>query len=442
VHNVRDFGAKGDRQVGDQAAIQAAIDSCSQNGGGTVWLPAGDYLSGNLQMRSHVTLYLEAGATLWASTDPHDYGSQHDYERSGRWTAGTLLAAQDAEHIAVVGEGVIHGQGSADYGKRWGVPDKPAFRTGICLFDRCRQVAIRGITIRFSDSWTLHLRRCETVYIDGVTIHNNPHRLNSDGIDPNSCRDVHISNCHIVAGDDCIVLKATEPYPCENVVVTNCTLETTCTAIKLGTESFGDFRDVHVSNCTIRNTRTGIGFYLKDGGTMERISMANISIEAEYLPLFMDVERRYSDSKVGKIRDVILRDLLIQSRDGILVQGMPESAIESLTMQNVTLNVTEAADYTGRRKPKGSARSSPDDRDTIYAQQPTYMALAHVQGFTIDNVGVSMSEDDFSRYERSAVYGHALEDGVLRNVRRKPVGVDGQMPIVDLHECQRVSVVQ
>jgi polygalacturonase len=440
MYDVRAFGAQGDRQVNDRDAIQAAIDSCSKSGGGTVHLPPGDYLSGNLQLRSHVTLYLEAGATLWASTDPRDYGSQHDPERSGRWTAGTLLGAQDAEHISILGEGVIHGQGTADYGKRWGVLNKPSFRTSICLFDRCKQVAIRGVSILYSDSWTLHLRRCETVFIDGVTIRNNPRRLNSDGIDPNSCRNVHISNCHIVAGDDCIVLKATEPYPCENVVVTNCTLETTCTAIKLGTESFGDFRDVHVSGCTIRNTRTGVGFYLKDGATMERITLANLSIEADLFPIFVDVERRYPDSRVGQIRDVSLRDVFIQSRDGLLIQGMSESPIENLTMQNIHMRVTDAVDYARRSKPKGSARSSPDDRDTCYARQPSYMALAHVQGLVLDNVSVRITEEDFSRYERSAVYGHALEDGVLRNVRRQPVGREGQIPVIDLHDCQRVSV--
>jgi polygalacturonase len=97
--NVRKFGALGDRATHDRDAIQAAINACAQAGGGTVHLPPGDYLSGSLHLRSHVTLYLEAGATLWASTDPAHYAERHDYERSGRLLAGTLLQAEDAEQI-------------------------------------------------------------------------------------------------------------------------------------------------------------------------------------------------------------------------------------------------------------------------------------------------------------------------------------------------------
>jgi hypothetical protein len=429
--NVQEYGATGDRQTNDRAAIQAAIDACSQAGGGTVYLPAGDYLSGAIRLRSYVTLHLGAGATLWASTDPGDYEDQE---------TGRLLVADGAEHIAVVGQGVIHGQGTGDYGARWGVPQRPSFRTGICLFHGCRHVAIRGVTILYCDSWTLHLRRCETVFIDGVTILNNPRRLNSDGIDPNSCRDVHISNCHIVAGDDCIVLKSTEPYPCENIVVTNCTLETTCTAIKLGTESFGDFRDIHFSNCTIRNTRTGLGFYLKDGATMERVTFANMSVEAQDFPIFMDVERRYPDSRVGTIRDVTFKGIHVQSSSGALIQGMPESPIENLTMRDVTIRIDDPQDYAQRRKPKGSARNSPDDRDTLYARQPSYLTLAHVHGLTLDNVRVLISEEDFARYERSAISGHHLADGVLRAIHRQPVGKEGQPPIVNLHDCQNITV--
>jgi len=439
--NVQEFGAVGDRTTHDRAAIQATIDACAQAGGGTVLLPPGDYLSGSLRLHSHVTLYLEAGATLWASTDPAHYAGRHDYERSGRLLDGTLLQAEDAEHVSIIGEGTIHGQGTADYGARWGQPDRPSFRTGILLFERCRQVAIRGVTVLYSDSWTLHLKRCETVFIDGITIHNNPRRLNSDGIDPNSCRDVHISNCHILAGDDCIVLKSTEPYPCQNVVVTNCTLETTCTAIKLGTESFGDFSDVLVSNCTIRNTRTGIGFYLKDGATMERISLSNLSLETEDYPIFMDVERRYPDSKVGTIRDVSLRDLTIRTSGGALIQGMPGSPIQNLALYNLSLRVEQPLDYSGRSKPKGSARISPDARDTIYARQPAYVTLAHVQGLTVDGLQVLTSPEAFQAYPRAAFSGHELEDAVLRHIRRQPAQVEAGPPVVALHNCRRVRQI-
>ena len=449
MFNVKEFGARGDRQSNDRTAIQAAIDACTRAGGGTVYVPAGDYLSGTIRLRSHVTLRLDAGATLWTSAAPDDYDTLHDYEKLGRMLIGTLLVAEDAEHIAVVGEGTIHGTGMADFGPRWGVLEMPPFRTGGIRFQGCRHVTIRGVTILYSDWFAVHLQRCETVFIDGITILNNPHRLNSDGIDPDSCRNVHISNCHIVAGDDCIVLKSTEPCPCENVVITNCTLETPCTALKIGTESHGDFRDIHVSNCTARNTSRGIGFYVKDGATVERVTFSNISIEVfedvDYAkhtiyPIFMDIERRHADSRVGSIRDVTLCDIHIRTVAGILIQGMPESPIENLVMRNVSVRVNYAADYADRHKAVGGTRTTQDERDTKYARLPSYATLAHVKGLTLDNVRVFIAEEAFRPYERSAVCGWELEDAVLHNVHRHPIGEEGQVPIIDLHNCQRILV--
>jgi len=438
VFDVREFGAKGDRTTNDGAAIQKAVDACSSAGGGTVYFPAGDYLSGMIRLRSNITLQLDAGATLWASTDRRDY----DNGRSRH-----LLYADGAENISVMGRGKINGQGTADLGRRKGVKDEmPSFRTGILLFQNCRHVTIRDVTILYSDAWTIHLKRCETVFIDGVTILNNYYRTNSDGIDPNSCRDVHISNCHIVAGDDCIVLKATEAHPCENVVVTNCTLETIATALKLGTESKGDFRNIHFSNCTIRNSSVGIGFYMKDGATMENVTFSNLSIETSSsslysaYPIFMDIEKRHANSRIGTIRDVVFRDILIRSGVGILIQGMPESPIENLALQNVLFRVGQATDYARRSKHIGGNRTTRDERDTRYARQPSYVTLAYVEGLTLDNVRVLMGEDVFGQYERCAVSGHELEDGTIRSVYRSPAGKDGKQPIIALENCRRMLV--
>ena len=168
IFNVREFGAKGSRKVNDQRALQAAFDACAKAGGRTVVLPAGDYLSGTLQMASGVMLRLEAGATLWASTDPRDYPA-------GR--SAHLLVADGAQNLALLGPGIINGQGTADYGARWGVPDQPAFRVGILLFNNCRQVIVRDVSILNSDAWTLHFKRCEDVVVEDATIRNNYRRL-------------------------------------------------------------------------------------------------------------------------------------------------------------------------------------------------------------------------------------------------------------------------
>lgn len=419
VFNVKEYGATGSKDTSSQTAIQRAINACHAAGGGTVYLPAGDYVSGIIALKDHVTLYLEAGATLWASQNPEDYDGG---------TRGRLLTAKNVKHISVIGQGTIHGQGEADYGARWGVPDQPDFRTGVLLFEDCEDITIRDVTILYSDSWTLHLKRCERVVIDGVTIHNNIHRLNSDGIDPNSCRDVRISNCHIIAGDDCIVFKSTEAISCEDIVVTNCTLETTTTAIKLGTESKGDFRNIHISNCVIKNTRTGIGFFMKDGTVMERVSFSNISIENapskrddtddrfDVFPVFMDIEKRHEDSPVGKIRDVVFRDIFIQSGSGILLQGMPESPLENITLDNITLRIDWLDDYQNRKKAVGGRRTFRDDRDTRFAQQPSYITVAYTNNLHLNNIKVFANPGVYQQNKRVAFYGYQLRQFSINNL--------------------------
>ena len=439
--NVREFGAKADKTVNDQAAIQAAVDACAQAGGGTICFPPGEYLSGAIRLKSHVAVHLEAGAILWSSPDPAHY------DNPGR---GILFNAAQAEDISITGPGVLHGQGETDLGRRPGVKDeRPAFRTGILLFEECRDITLRQLTILYSDAWTLHLKQCDTVLIDGVTIRNNFYRVNSDGIDPNSCKNVRIANCHITAGDDCIVLKSTTEAPCENVVVTNCILESIATALKLGTESLGDFRDVHFSNCVIRNASVGLGFYLKDGATMERVTFSNISIEEAdpvavghvVYPIFMDIERRHPDSPVGRIRDVIFRDIQVRGGSGALIQGMPESPIENLTLQNITFRVDRADTYDGRKKAVGGRRTTRDERDTLFAQAPAYLTLAHIQGATVDNVRVTIEEPVFRQFPRSALSLYHAKDSLLRALRRTPKPQGSDPPVIELHETSAVTLV-
>ena len=212
IYNVRELGARGDKNSNDGPAIQAAIDACSAAEGGTVYVPAGDYFCGGLRLRSQVSLYLEAGSTLWVSEEKEDYNEGNRF-----------LYAEDEKNITIEGRGTIHGTGEADLMRKRTdkVEQKPSFRVGILRFIRCQNVSIKDITVRYSDSWTFDLELCEKVFITGVSILNNYYRVNADGIDPVSCKNVHISNCHIIAGDDCIVCKTRAGSPCEDVVVTN-----------------------------------------------------------------------------------------------------------------------------------------------------------------------------------------------------------------------------
>lgn len=437
--DVRQFRATGDGTTRDTEAFQAALDACHAAGGGTVVVPPGNYLCGRVQLPSHVTVHLEAGATVQGSSEPDDYAGG----------PAVVFFAEDAESIAILGQGAVRGIGQADLGRRRGIDDKanwPKFRAGIIRMDDCRDVALRDFRILLSDTWTMHLYRCENVVVDGLTIRNNYFRTNSDGIDPVSCRNVRISNCHIVAGDDCIVMKTRDGNSCENVVVTNCTLESIATAVKLGTESDGDFRNILVNNCTIRNSTVGIGIYLKDGGLMERIAFQNMTIEnyeprgetnVEHgmFPIFVDIERRHKDSPVGRIRDLTFDSMQIASGAGILIQGMPESPIENLRLSRVSLRVTKPIDYADRRKHIGGRRTTSDERDTLFVRKPSYATVAIVEGLSVDGLRVSLAPEAFSQYERAAFSGYHVNHFAVRDVARSPAGGEGAAPVVVLSDC-------
>ncbi|MGD1101074.1 MAG: glycosyl hydrolase family 28 protein [Terriglobia bacterium] len=440
VYDVRRFGVLGGRDVLETARFQAALDACSKAGGGTVYVPAGDYLSGGLFLPSRVSLYLEAGATIYASTRPEDY-QEH---------APNFITARKAEYISILGPGALHGQGTKDLGRRPGFADepRPKFRTQVMLLEDCRDVTLRDFTILYSDSWACHLRTCEKVVVDGVTIFNNYFRTNSDGIDPDSCRDVRISNCHITAGDDCICLKTHDGIPCEDIVVTNCTTESIATAIKLGTGSDGDYRNITISNCTVRNSTVGVGFFIKDGGTIESVIVSDLAIEnlrdpslvnPERLsnmsyPLFVDIEKRREDSRLGAIRNVMFNNIEIRSNNGILMQGMRESVLENLVLHNISLRVTQPYDYSRRAKHKGGDSNPHDDRITLYARQPSYCTLANLRNVVVDNLQVDAAPGVLEAYARSALSVFNAQGVVLKSIARTPTGDFG--PVVELHDVR------
>ena len=259
--NVRNYGAAGDGKAKDTGAIQKAIDACFAARGGVVYLPPGDYLSGTIVLKSNVTLWLEAGATLWGSKQIADYNPR------------SLVFAREATNVGVAGPGTIDGNGEAywvkqdtylifpylklDYKERLGWGDilhhwwKPLNRPEPMLgFVDCKNVRIEDVSLRNAPGCTVRPMACDNVLVRGVTIWNPYHGPNTDGIDPTCCRDVLISDCNICTGDDAICLKSAAEYgikrPSRNITVTNCIISTTCNAFKIGTGTQDDFENIYV----------------------------------------------------------------------------------------------------------------------------------------------------------------------------------------------------
>jgi hypothetical protein len=194
--------------------------------------------------------------------------------------------------------------------------------------------------------WVQHYLACEDVAIHGLTVHSRCN-ANNDGIDIDACAKVRISDCEISSGDDAIVLKSTFDRPCRDVTVTNCVLSTQCNALKLGTETVGGFQNIAITNCTIYDTRlAGIALESVDGGTLENVSVSHLVMRDVRCPLFLRLGNRarpaYEGAPkpgLGSFRNVVISDIQAMGagKVGCAIAGLPERAIENLTLANVRI---------------------------------------------------------------------------------------------------------
>lgn len=285
-YDVTKYGAKKDSSVKATAAIKKAVDAASKAGGGTVYFPAGKYLTGPIYLKSNITILIDAGAELHFSDNFDDYLPmvQSRYEGVDVMSFSPLFYAYNETNITITGRGKINGHGKKwwDYAlnfyktqtgrnkyqllfdslnKNILLPDDPGqmkrgfLRPPFIQPLYCKNVHIEGITITNSPFWTVTPEFCENVTIDGLTI-DNPLSPNTDGINPSSCRYVHISNCHISVGDDCITIKSgkdlpgrTKATPAENYTITNCTMLSGHGGVVIGSEMSGGVKKIVISNC-------------------------------------------------------------------------------------------------------------------------------------------------------------------------------------------------
>lgn len=447
--NVKDYGALGDGKTDNTPMIQNVIDKCSQNGGGKVHIPSGQYLCGTIQFRSNVTLYLENGAFLVSATDPELF---NDGGKMRRWR---LIIADNLENIAICGQGKIVGTGQEELQRRAGttydMASRPAFRPGVIHFRNCRNVIIRDITFQHSDNWTVCLDQCKSVLIDGVRIDNNYFRTNSDGIDIVSCERVRISNCDIIAGDDGIVIKTLEKIPCRDVVVTNCIVESCATGLKIGTESYGDFSDILFTNCIVKNSYGGAGIFIKDGATAERIKFSHclfstyddpysINLSNSVCPIFLDVEKRNEDSKLGQIRDVFFEDISIRSENSIVIQSHQSNPIENLSLKGLFFDVSKDFDFSIRQKPAGTIHAYNVDAGTEFVRKESYIVLANINTLFVDDIYVRINPEVFEKTLRNAIHGHKLHNGTIRSIRMQPF--DSGIPALNLIQSSGINVIE
>jgi polygalacturonase len=439
VFNVRDYGAVGDGKKLDSPAINKAIAACSTAGGGTVWVPAGSYLSGSIHLANNLNLHLDAGANIVAAPQSMNaYDETEPWEGTAYQDGGhtyfhnSLIWGENLTNVFITGPGMIRGdglvRGDGQQDRRsgfsnWNNPDAP--RTNLppdrlgnkaIALKLCRNVLLRDFTIYKGGHFAILATGCDGMTVDNVTMDTD-----RDGIDIDCCRNTMVSNCRINApGDDALCPKSSfalgRNVITENLTIVNCQvygfemgtlLDGTMKPsrvkngrIKFGTEANGGFRNCTVANCTFRGCR-GLALEEVDGGIMENITINNITMmDTAAYPIYITTGKRNRGPNVtqpSRARNILISNVIatgIEKMSGIQITGLPEQPIEGVRLENIRL------EFKGGGTKEDAARNPPE-LGTVYPEpsrvgtMPAYGVFArHVRDLELANIHVSFDSED------------------------------------------------
>ncbi len=423
MYNIRDYGAVGDGQKPDSPAIQRAIDDCAENGGGTVFVPAGKYLCGTVHMQSHVHILFEKGATLYGSKNLDDFDpfeenpANNEYQDiSHSYFHRSLFHAEFVEDIAITGFGQIDMQSVWDEVNEW-------FRGAkIIAFKECKDIVIRDLSMKNATDLAVYLAGCEFVTVSGLHI-----VAHIDGVSPDCCKNVTISDCIIDSADDAIVAKCSYTLgrfqDMENLTVANCVLRSNAAAIKFGTETNSAFRNITITGCTIYDTQlNGIALMTADGAAMEGVSISNITMRNVGNPILIQILNRGrgpkpESDKVGEIKNVSISNVIITGpypdhfqatraqflwsyrqnhltlrgiHHPIVVAGQPDSLIRNISFTNIMFSAHGGGTLEDRNIQLPTVRDGYPGSNLFGDKYPVYGLFAiHVDKFRLYNVDFS-----------------------------------------------------
>jgi len=381
-YNIADFGADPAGKKKCTEIINRLIDTLSSGGGGTVYIPAGTFLTGPIIMKSNITLYLDAGATVKFSDDFDDYLPMVPSSWEGVRVKNfkSQIYAYRCENIAITGRGHFEGQGQKwwDFMRivnskkqsesKWQeifrkenaeLLAKNEYMRGKNNFLRppmittyeCRNVLIQGVSFSNPPFWTIMPVYSENIVIDGITIENPEDSPNTDGIDPSSCRNVRISNCHISVGDDCIVIKSGRDEdgreagkPTENITITNCTMLKGHGGVVIGSEMSGGVRRVAVTNCVFEGTDRGIRIKTMRGrgGVIEDLLVSNVIMKDmvnEGILITLRYQRTNPEplsERTPSCNNVRISGVMIRGGERpIAIYGLEERDVSGISFSNI-----------------------------------------------------------------------------------------------------------
>jgi polygalacturonase len=383
VYNVMDFGARNNGRELTTVQIQNAIDKCALNGGGVVYIPQGEYLTGTLNLRSNVEFHLESGAVLKATTDLSQY-QKHNEQPAG------VFYTEDSKNISITGHGRIFGQGMEfmykdsakmikgdvnnyirqkfDFRKvESGIGDGPVMPKDryhqMIIFSNCTHVTLKDFEVVDAPYWTFLIVHCDWVNVTDISINNNLLIPNSDGLDINSSSNVNVSGCIISCGDDAIVLAGYAHHygdpgykdiikPSQNINISNCVLRSRSSAIRIGGWDQNSMSNYNFDNITIFDSNCGINITVRDSGSVQNVNFSNIRIETRMHtgdwwgngePIKISAMRGVKGDPIGIIRNIYFENVTCRGENAILMFASDETKLQNIYFSNFEFILRKSA---------------------------------------------------------------------------------------------------
>lgn len=442
VYNILDFGANGDGETMNTKAINDAIRACNENGGGTVLVPAGEFYTGTIELLSNVNLHLSSGSKLIASNDTIDYKPMENVPFNEGYNRYGLVYAYRIKNFSITGLGELNGNGTHfmngldkphmggyDWDRQYTrqgenyMPEGAVFEDGpvsyqfrpgmLMTIQNCENVKILDVTLKDTPEWTIRLQDCENVEFRGVTIRTNPLIPNSDGINCMSSRNIRISDCDILAGDDAIIVNGFgngilpgESYDttsyignstgyAENVVVTNCVLSSRSSCIRVG-YGHHPIRNLIFSNLVMHASNRGIGVFARDKSSIENVLFDNIIITTRLHsghwwgkgePIHLSAVQERDGIKIGRIHDIRFSNIIATAETGIIIYGSESSTIDEVSFKDVKLTIRKGK-YTDTYGGNFDLRPAAKKSEALFSHDIPGLFAQYVAGLSIDGMQI------------------------------------------------------
>lgn len=439
------FNIYGDGTTLNTRAIQFAIDYVHSQGGGRLVFDVGRYVTGSVELKSHVTLQLNEGAVLVGSLNPLNYIKKD-------WVA--LIFAYHTQDIGITGLGIIDGRGQyvarqvvSLVGKgllkdplRDGRPEATS-RPVLINFHDCDSIRIRGITLRNSSSWVQVYDHCRHLSLERIHVDSKAY-WNNDGIDLVDCQDVRVLQCYVDSDDDGICLKSFDKdHVSRDILIRDCVIRSSASAVKFGTSSYGGFEGIRITHNQVFDTyRSAIALEAVDGGFIRDVAVDSLDVVSAGNVLFLRIGERVA-GKTGQLTHIRLShvkaviaagkpdsgyayegpigDMPRNVSPGIVIAGLPGSLISDVVLTGVQISHPGGANPLFAKVSLDSLALIPEHRDhypefSMFGELPAWGAyIRHAADIRFQNVKLSCRKMDY----RAAVVLDDLQGGDFRGLQ-------------------------